>query len=428
MGDEGKGRWLSSVREDDNDDDRAREIRKRKRSNEDEVSEKDGDSEIPSNPIIEENYLRSCHCQETKARTQSVPCKTQLIETWLDETCHSQYGPDIEPSPPTSPYDMSPKSARALPFGSDTLSTCATSAGTSANVRDSNYHESLALRNIFIEGIDPPSELMKRARKIMTHRGAGSQADDATVQELVRVFQGLRNENEDILIGALSAIIQVPDERLKMSGNQHWSNSVPIALAPGTINIPPRLPKPKPDRAFGYSRSAFTGKQRGTIGLLVDDESGKSYAMPDNKLRFPFLSIEFKSQANGGTHYTATNQVAGAGSIALYGHLELMKRSSRVQKLDINEPQFFSATMDHELVRINVHWLRIDPSEGDAYNFHVVTVERYWLNEEEGVRAAMQAIQNILNHSLGSRLKGIRKSLNKYREDYMAAKDAEVIE
>lgn len=130
-------------------------------------------------------------------------------------------------------------------------------------------------------------------------------------------------------IGALAAIIRVPDERLGMSTNQLWSSSVAVPLRPGILTSPLSLPDPKPDRAFGYSQYAFTDNQLGTIDLLVDDEFGKSYAIPDKSLRFPFLSIEFKAQADGGTHYTATNQVADTGAIALYGYLELMQRSSR---------------------------------------------------------------------------------------------------
>jgi hypothetical protein len=66
--------------------------------------------------------------------------------------------------------------------------------------------------------------------------------------------------------------------------------------------------------------------------------------MPDQKLRFPFLNIEFKSQAENRTHYIATNQAAGVNAIALNGNL---KRGFGAEKFDFNESQFFSVTMDH---------------------------------------------------------------------------------
>lgn len=92
--------------------------------------------------------------------------------------------------------------------------------------------------------------------------------------------------------------------------------------------------------------------------------------MLDKKLRFPFLDIDFKSQAKGGTHYIATNQVAGAGAVSLNRSLELIKRSFGVEKLNYSEPQFFSVTMGHELARINVHWLSA-LAEGGRHSFHV---------------------------------------------------------
>lgn len=184
----------------------------------------------------------------------------------------------------------------------------------------------------------------------------------------------------------------------------------------------------EPDRAFGYSSSAFTSNQRRIIDTLVDDKFGKSYAMPDDKLLFPFLVIEFKSQAKGSTHYIASNQAANAGAIALYGYLELMQRSSHIQKLDMSNPQFFSASIDHEQVRINVHWLSGGVDGDLTYSFHVEVVAKYLLDSKEGVRAAMEAIKNILDYSLDTRLRGISEALDEYREIFVAARDAEVFE
>ncbi|OBT74481.1 hypothetical protein VF21_06930 [Pseudogymnoascus sp. 05NY08] len=442
MDDEGKDKWHSSVREDDNDVDRGK--RKRKRSDEDEAKDKDGTSEIPSNRTIEEggdhrraDYLPSCRCQATKARTQSVPSKKQLIETWLSESCRSPHGPDIEPSPPSSQDDMAPKSTEAVSLRSDTLSRLGTgysrSIATAASVHDFNYEKSLAMRNIYIERIDPPVELMRRAMGIIARPRASPVVDDAVAEELVRIARGLRNENEDTImsdlgVGIIPAITRVPDERLAKSANQLWSNHVPVPLNPDILINPLRLPNPKPDRAFGYSSSAFTSNQRSIIDSLVDDKFGKSYAMPDDKLLFPFLNIEFKSQAKGGTHYLASNQVANAGAIALYGHLELMQRSSHVQKLDMNNPQFFSASIDHEQVRINVHWLRGGLGGDLTYSFHVDVVAKYSLDNKEGAKAAMEAIKNILDYSLDTRLKGISEALDEYRQIFVAARDAEVFE
>lgn len=77
--------------------------------------------------------------------------------------------------------------------------------------------------------------------------------------------------------------------------------------------------------------------------------------MPDQNLLFPFLDVEFKSQAKNGTHYITTNQVAGAGAGALSGSLDLAQRGFGAESYGYDKPQFFSVTMDRQLACVNVH-------------------------------------------------------------------------
>ena len=176
--------------------------------------------------------------------------------------------------------------------------------------------------------------------------------DDATAQELRDTVRGVQNEGEDEIIRQLAppiipAISKVPDQRLARNGNQPWFNSVPVPLNLKVLTKLLPLLKPKPDLTFGYSQAAFNEDQLTTIDLLVDDQFGSSYAVPDQKLRFPFLNVEFKSQAKNGTLHSATNQVAGAGAIAMNGKLELISRCFGAESFDFDEPQSFSVTMDH---------------------------------------------------------------------------------
>ncbi|KAK5332398.1 hypothetical protein LTR98_011470, partial [Exophiala xenobiotica] len=201
--------------------------------------------------------------------------------------------------------------------------------------------------------------------------------------------------------------------RLTRNANQLWYNSVPVPLKPSILTSPLPLPKPKPDLAFGYSEAAFTDDQLGTIDLLVDDQFGRSYAVPDQKVRFPFLEIEFKSQAKNGTHYIATNQAAGAGAVALSGYMDLMRRG--LKKFDYEEPLYFSVTIDHELARINVHWLRAPAEKGGQHSFHVEGLSKHLLDDEKGIRALSRAIKNILDNGADARLRTLCEALDAYR-------------
>ena len=295
-------------------------------------------------------------------------------------------------------------------------------------MHDTDYRNSLRYRNVYIERHDPPVELVRRATKIISRPRASPEMDDATIQKLRCKSRGLQNEAKEEIIQQLGphiipAMDDLPDPRLARNADQMWSNSVPVPLKPSILTNPLPLPRPKPDLAFGYSEAAFTENQLGTIDILVDDQFGRSYAVPDQKLRFPFLDIEFKSQAKNGTHYIATNQAAGAGAIALNGHLELIRRSFGMEGFDYDEPQFFSVTMDHQLACVNVHWLSA-PTDDGQYKFHVEGLSKHLLDDGNGLRAVVRAIKNILEYGSDPRLRKLCDALDAYRKTVIAEREA----
>lgn len=301
-----------------------------------------------------------------------------------------------------------------------TTSASRKSEKSTANVHDADYRQSLRYRNIYIERENPPSELIRRAQRIISRSRTSPELDDDIIDELKRASRRLQDDAEDKIIKQLvpdiiPAMKKIPDQRLEMNADQSWFNSVPVPLDPDVLTTPLPLPKPKPDLIFGYSQAAFTHKQLTTIDLLVDDQFGRSYVIPDQKIRFPFLQIEFKSQAKNGTHYTATNQAAGAGAIALNGHIDLLQRGAELKYFDYEDPQYFSISMDHELARINVHWLK-SPAEGGQHSFHVEGLSQHLLRDERGIKAVSRAIKNILDHGTDTRLRALCGALDAYRD------------
>lgn len=350
------------------------------------------------------------------------PDKRDLLESWLDESCRRASTENEEQIQNLSD-DMPRNTTGVLPSPGvsvdGTKSTSSKSERSAASVHDIDYHRSLGYRNIYIEHEEPPVELMRRAQRIVSRPRLSPEMDDATAKKLKEKSRKLRNESEDVIIKQLASHIipamdDIPDQRLAMNSDQMWSNSIPLSLDPSVLTNPLPLPRPKPDLAFGYAEAAFTRNQLGTIDLLIDDQFGRSYVVPDQKLRFPFLDVEFKSQAKNGTHYNATNQVAGAGAIALNGSVELMQRSFGMEDFDYDEPQFFSVTMDHQLACVNVHWLR-SPAEGQ-YSFHVEGLSKHLLDDANGLRAVTRAVKNILDYGVDARLRTLCNALDAYRE------------
>ncbi|KIW77012.1 hypothetical protein Z517_09457 [Fonsecaea pedrosoi CBS 271.37] len=369
------------------------------------------------------NVKRPTRALEQHAAPRTGHDKESFIETWLNGSSWFHREP-TEDEPQLAALDnMAPPPTTVFSFSNNTLERMTTpsrkSGEPSASVHDSHYRESLGRRNIYINHDHPPAELMKRARTIISKERKSPGINDKTAQMLVATLREVENEPEaDIMrtfeSGIIPAANVLPDKRLTSNANQLWSNCVSVPLDPTVLTVPLPLPRPKPDLVFGYSNAAFTRDQLETIPFLIDDQFGRSYAVPDWKVRFPFLQFEFKSQAKGGTHYIAANQAAGAGAIATIGKIDLVQRSFGMKEFDYHDPQYFSVTMDHELARINVHWLRAD--EGGRHSFHVETFSNYLLNDANAIRAVSRAIQNILDWGTGTRLEGLCTALDAYRE------------
>ena len=354
------------------------------------------------------------------------------IERWLDKSCPSPTPSTAETIRLLEVSDTMPyKPSFALPSADDSFERTTTSSRkserTTARVHDSDYRQSLRHRNVYIEREDPPQELMRRAHRIVSRVRASPEADDLAIQELKDRSRRLQEDAEEEIVqqlapGIIPAMNRLPDQKLARNADQSWANSVPVPLDPSILTNPLPLPKPKPDLAFGYSEDAFSRNQLGTMELLVEDQFGRSYALPDQKLRYPFLSIEFKSQAKNGTHYIATNQAAGAGAIAINSNIELIQRIFGMEKYDYEDPQYFSVTMDHQLACVNVHWLKA-PVDGGTHSFHVEGLSQHFLKDADGIRAVTRAIKNILDHGADERLRRLCTALDAYRE--MVVRDRE---
>ncbi|KIW21660.1 hypothetical protein PV08_02240 [Exophiala spinifera] len=373
--------------------------------------------------IHDTRHLERRRTQYTEART--IVDKVDFVESWLNESCwprRTSTGNELLLSkgltnmpPKPTPANISRKTARILASpenGSEsTMNSSTKSEKSTASVNDTNYHEPLSYRNIFIEHENPPPELMRRAQKIISGSRASLGVNDAAINKLKDKALALLHAPENDIIHQLAhdiipAMKDLPDPRLERNYDQLWSNSVPDPLP---------LPIPKPDLVFGYSKAAFTNSQIEMIGRQQDDQFGQSYAIPDQRIRFPFLQVEFKSQAKRGTHYVARNQAAGAGAIALNGLLELIRRGSLLDAFDYEEPLYFSITMDQELARIYVHWLKA-PAEGQSHGFRVKRLSQYDLWVANDIRALSRAIKNILDNGAGTRLQTICRALDVYHE------------
>ena len=320
-----------------------------------------------------------------------------------------------------SPSENMPSSARIFALRRESLPTTEIAPSNNSRYRGKHFRASLGKRNIYIASEERPTELITRAKRIFSQPYDSSEMDDATALELERIINSIDTENEDILIRDLGlplfpAIRKVPDQRLAVAVNRLWNHNVPIPLENSLLSSPPALPAPRPDIVFGYSHVAFNKNQHAAIDLLVN-KLKKSYAMPVPTVRFPFLLIEFKALATGGSPFEAANQVAHAGAIAMNGLLELYRRNSAEADMDFDNPQCFSLTVNNVYASVNVHWLSHRAAEDGSICFNMVNISNILLTESDGLKRVHQIVRNILEYALSKRLPQICEALDKYRQN-----------
>jgi hypothetical protein len=79
--------------------------------------------------------------------------------------------------------------------------------------------------------------------------------------------------------------------------------------------------------------------------------------------------------------------------------------------------------MDHELARINVHWIKAPVDRGN-HSFHVEGLSQHLLRNAGGIRAVTRAIKNILDYGADTRLLALCKALDAYREMVVRNREA----
>ena len=322
-----------------------------------------------------------------------------------------------------------PSSARVFALRRESRPTTEIAPSNRSRYEGRYFRFLLGKRNIYIANGEPPTEMITRAKGIISQPYDSSEMDDATALELARIVKSIATENEDILIRELGlplfpAIRKVPDQRLAAAVNRLWNHAVTIPPHKSLLSIPPPLPMPRPDVAFGYSEAAFDTNQRAATDLLVN-ELKKSHAMPVQTLGFPFLLIEFKTLAAGGSPFEADNQAANAGAIAMNGLLELYRCNSAEADMDFDNPQCFSLTVNNIYVSLNVHWLSRSAEDGSIC-FYMASLSNHIITEPDGLKTVHQIVKNILDYAVSKRLPKIREALDRYRQNIVDERETAI--
>lgn len=291
------------------------------------------------------------------------------------------------------------------------------------NVQSTEYRMHLGKRNVYIYEESPPSSVKNFGLEIIDGERDSPEADDSFVQGFVRAARRCEASPEDLIreeLGPaiLPTIADLP-ANLTRSSNQQWTKHMDLAFDPSVLIRSPRLPHPKPDHGYSYYKSAFARTQYSAIDHFRDPE-GNRYLAPESmpQIYAPCFVVEYVAQKNKGTHHKATSQNAHAGALTLRSMDELWKALKKSETIPREFSVFFSISMDHKVVRINCHWLKLAPNQPVEY--HMAVLKAYLTSNEDMVRQLRTAIRNLVSYSDGSRREVLRKALDDYHASVKA--------
>ena len=181
------------------------------------------------------------------------------------------------------------------------------------------------------------------------------------------------------------------------SVNEGWNNSNPITK-----------PRPQPDYAIGFRRSAFSEDQLKKLQPFLGDPSSSSYFMGTYYMHFPFFTCEVKCGSAGLD--IADRQNLHSMTLAVRGIVELFRLANRTEELH-REVLAFSVSHDHETVRIYGHFPVVD---GTKITYWRYPLRKYDFTERNGMEkwTAYTFMKNVYDIWMPTHFKRISSAID----------------
>jgi hypothetical protein len=181
------------------------------------------------------------------------------------------------------------------------------------------------------------------------------------------------------------------------SVNEGWDNSIALTK-----------PRPQPDYAVGFKRTAFTEDQLKKIQPFISGFSELSLFISTYYMYFPFLT--YKVKCGAATLNVADQQNAHSITMAVRGVVELLRLIKREKELH-REILTFSVSHDHRTVRIYSHYPVID---GNKTTFYRHPIHKFSFTALDGKKkwTAYKFTKNVYDKWMPTHLKRICSVIN----------------
>lgn len=279
--------------------------------------------------------------------------------------------------------------------------------GNSTQYRDPRYPTILETKGIFLSDLDDqvPKTISDTCNQLLAKDQCVPQNSLFRDDLFDRFVRRTRDRNEAMVLRDMTPLIVPSAMNLAIYGDTHLNVLIESVDEAWTGSIPVEGPRPQPDYAVGFGRSAFTDERLDKLSPLVGTVFDTSFFVANFRMYFPFLTCEVKCGV--GALDIADRQNANSMAIAVRSVVELFRAVERERELD-REVLAFSISHDQESVRIYGHYAATD---GDKVQYYRHTIRRFYIDGEEKW-TAYKFTKNIYDVWMPTHLKRIWSAID----------------
>lgn len=265
----------------------------------------------------------------------------------------------------TTPSDQKPREEKSAPYRNPIYRTLLQNQGG-------------LYMNMWEQGITDTSKTL--CRNLLETKYATPENTIFRDNAFNNACQKLQDKNEArilldinrLLVPSAETLATLGDKRLAIlveSVNEGWNNCIPVTN-----------PRPQPDYAAAFGRSAFSDDQLSKLGHSLGDPTYLSRFMATYYMHFPFLTCEVKCGTTGLD--IADRQNGHSMAVAVRGIVELFRLGKKESDLH-GELLTFSISHDHRTVRLYGYYPIISGSKIDIYRHPIHTFDITTLDGKE---------------------------------------------
>ncbi len=271
---------------------------------------------------------------------------------------------------------------------------------SSSRVQSPTYRNDLFHNNIEIDPDHVSRSVQGYGRQIIAQARDSPGLQESQAQDLVKMMRSLKDADEDTIKSGYMLMQLFADashysEKIMMGSNTPFDR----ASLPHVPPAPP-IAAPKPSQRYCLDRRSFSLEEDNKQAV----KTLRRLAKPSTAGCWPYFTVEFKSEARGGTFWAAENQNAVSGSLCV-NWMEKLLSIVEAGPTEIDSISF-SCNISSRNADIWIHYCQ-------TQRFFSAELEHFHLGRWRDVVCFRNSLKNIVDFGWKDRLPQIQALLAK---------------